>query len=377
MNQALPLAGITVVELGSSLAAPYAALILGEMGAEVIKIEHPDGGDVARYLGKPGPNGYAHFFEAFNRNKKSVTIDFTKPDELSRLRRLIIEQADVVLQNLRPGVVEDLGIDAQTFMAEKPSLVYCNLGAYGGTGPMSMLPGYDPLMQAFSGLCDVTGPADGEPCRVGPPVIDQGTGMWAAMGILAQLAQRNKTGKGGVVDVALFETAMAFMTLPMANIIGTGKYTPRGGMLGGAGVAPNRAYETQDGSLVVIALTERQFRNMCAALGHAEWIDDPRFASNPLRWRNEAELRRLMNDVLRIGTRAHWTALLDKAGVPSAPVQTPIEALNHPHTQAGDLVRGSADGASPQVLLPVKFDHKRPAYRHRAPQLGEHNELLK
>jgi len=377
MSQALPLQGITVIELGSSLAAPYAALILAEMGAEVIKVEHPEGGDAARTWGPNGAYGFSLMFETFNRNKKSITVDFTNKAELDRLRHLIVARADVVLQNLRPGVVEELKLDGPSLLAEKAALIYCNLGAFGGTGEMSRLPGYDPLMQAFTGMCDVTGPEGGEQCRVGVPVVDMGTGMWAAMGILTKLLARKDSGAGGQVDVALYETAMTWMSMPMASVMATGKSPGRYGLRGPGGLAPNRGYQASDGVMIITAGTNYQFRKLCAALGHSEWADDERFTTPRGRSKYETEMSTLIGDVIRTQPRAHWMAELDKVGVPNAPVHTPVEAFNHPQTQASGLLQKAADGSVAQVTLPMKFDHARLPYRHRAPKLGEHNDLLK
>ena len=377
MTMDLPLRGITVIELGSSLAAPYAALILAEMGAEVIKVEHPEGGDAARTWGPNGDYGFSLMFETFNRNKKSVTVNFTSQEELDGLRRLILARADVVLQNLRPGVVADLKLDGPSLLPLKPDLIYCNLGAFGGDGEMSRLPGYDPLMQAFTGMCHVTGPEGGEPCRVGVPVVDMGTGMWAAMGILTRLLTRKDTGKGGQVDVALYETAMTWMSMPMASVMATGKSPGRYGLRGPGGLAPNRGYEASDGVMIITAGTNYQFRKLCAALGHPEWAGDERFTTPRGRSKYETEMSGLIADVIRTQTRAHWMRVLDEVGVPNAPVHTPVEAFAHPQTSASGLLQKGADGSVAQVTLPVQFDHHRLPYRHRAPKLGEHNDLLK
>ncbi|MEQ1889997.1 MAG: CoA transferase [Alphaproteobacteria bacterium] len=377
MSTNLPLQGITVIELGSSLAAPFAALILGEMGAEVIKVEHPQGGDAARTWGPNGDHGFSRMFETFNRNKKSITVDFTSKAELARLRQLILDRADVVLQNLRPGVVEELGLNGEVLTPQKPGLIYCNLGAFGGSGEMSLLPGYDPLMQAFTGMCHVTGPENGEPCRVGVPIVDMGTGMWAAMGILTKLLARKDDGKGGQVDVALYETAMTWMAMPMANVMATGKSPGRYGLRGPGGIAPNRGFTAQDGVLIITVGTNGQFRKLCAMLGHPEWADDERFGTPMLRSRHELALSQLIGDVIGTRPRAHWMAELEKIAVPHAPVHTPLEAFNHPQTQASGLVQQGVDGATAQIALPLKFDHARLPYRHRAPKLGEHNDLLK
>lgn len=377
MSQQPPLQGITVIEMGSTLAAPFAATILGEMGADVIKVERPDGGDMARGLLGKASQGHSPFFATFNRNKKSITINFDDADQLARLRRLILEKADVALQNLRPGVVEELGIGGDALLAEKPSLVYCNLGAFGDVGPLNRLPGYDGLLQAFSGMCYVTGPEDGEACRVGVPVNDMGTGMWAVIGILTKLLTRKETGKGGIVDVALFETAMTWMSMHVSSTLATGKMPGRYGIRGVPGTAPNRSYAASDGPMIITANTPPQFRNLSATLGHPEWANDERFTTPVLRSQNDAELSRLIGSVIQTNTREYWMDRLNEASVPNAPVHTPLEAINHPQLAASGLLQGAADGASPQIVLPLKFDHQRLPYRTGAPMLGEHNDLLK
>ena len=206
----LPLAGIVVVELGHSVAAPALGQILGDLGAEVVKVEKA-GGDDARKWGPPFLDGQAATFQSINRNKRSVVCDLRDPAQRARLVDYIVQHADVVLQNLRPGQVDELGLGAAALVALKPSLVYCNVGAFGAKGPLADRPGYDPLMQAFGGIMSVVGEEGRPPVRVGPSIIDQGTAMWGAIGILAALYRRKESGKGGAVDVSLFETAAAWM----------------------------------------------------------------------------------------------------------------------------------------------------------------------
>lgn len=377
MDTAAPLTGITVIELGTSVAAPYGTMILGEMGAEVIKVEHPEGGDAARSWGPPTEDHISIAFEAFNRDKKSITINLSDPEERDILRRLIVEKADVFLQNLRPGVVADLGLGPDALLAENPRLIYCNIGAFGTEGEMSRLPGYDPLMQAFTGICHVTGPENGEPCRVGMPVIDMGTGMWSAMGIITRLLQRKETGKGGVVDVALYETAMAWMTMPMASVRATGKAPGRYGTRGPGGLAPNRTFEASDGAMMITAGTNYHFRKLSQVLGHPEWAEDEKFATPRARSLNEVEMSGNIGAVIATRSRAHWEKVLNAANIPNAPLHTPVEAFNHPQAQVSGMLQPGEDGAGIQIALPLKLDGARPRYRRRAPKLGEHNTELK
>ena len=210
MTKELPLSGIRVVEFGGNIAGPFGGWVLAELGADVIKIERPEGDD-ARAWGPPFWRDAATMYHSLNRNKRSVAADLTDPETVVKLKRYIVEQADVVLQNMRAGVLERLGFGAEALLAAKPELIWCTLSAFGRTGPLSQRPGYDALMQAFSGIMSVTGEADGEPVRAGVSVVDEGSGFWCAIGILAALERRHRTGKGGIVEASLFETALTWM----------------------------------------------------------------------------------------------------------------------------------------------------------------------
>ncbi|MBV1906424.1 MAG: CoA transferase [Pseudomonadales bacterium] len=368
--------GITVIELGTSVAAPYGAMILAQMGAQVIKVENPNGGDAARSWGPPTDDGISITFETFNRDKQSITIDLTEADQVDQLRALIVERADVFLQNLRPGVVESLQLGAEDLLKQAPGLVYCNIGAFGSEGDMSRLPGYDPLMQAFTGLCHVTGPEDGEPCRVGVPVVDLGTGMWSVIGILSSLLRKKDSGEGGVIDVALYETAMAWMSGSMANVARTNAVPGRYGTRGPGGLAPNRGYETSDGTLLITAGTDYHFGKLCRVLGHPEWATDDKFVTSRDRFQNEVLMSSKIGSVIATQSRAYWMEKLNAVNVPNAPVQTPLEAFNHPQAKQSGILQVAEDGAGVQVAIPLKLNGQRLPYRHRAPGLGEHNNIV-
>ena len=222
MDPSRPLDGFTVVELGHSVAAPFAGQILADLGAQVIKVEKPEGDD-ARKWGPPFVDGAAVAFQALNRGKKSVLSKLRDPQEIARLKTLILERADVVIQNLRPGQVDKLGIGADELLALKPSLVYCNMGAFGATGPLADRPGYDPLMQAYGGIMSINGHAGQPPARVPVSMVDMGTGMWAVTGILAALRERDRTGRGAHVTTALFDTALAWSVFQMSHYFATGE----------------------------------------------------------------------------------------------------------------------------------------------------------
>ncbi len=376
MNPSAALAGIVVIELGHSVAAPFAGQIFGDLGAEVIKIEKVEGDD-ARKWGPPFWEGAAAGFQPLNRNKKSVVCDLRDAEQLAQLKRLINDRADIVLQNLRPGQVEKLGLDGPTLVGQKPGLIYCNLGAFGRAGPLIDRPGYDPLMQAFGGIMSTTGEAGRPPVRVGPSIVDLGTGMWAVIGALTALHDRRDSGRGGVIDVSLFETAATWVSLLAANYLASGELPAKQGS-GAAGIAPYRAYVTRDGDLVVAAGSDGLFARLARVLGHAEWIADERFATNPKRVEHQAILYALIEDEMAKRTSGEWIALLEQAGIPCAPVQTIAQMLEHEQTRALGLVQDVPDSAMKFIGLPLSFDGARPTIRLRPPKLGEHtHEFLK
>ncbi len=370
----LPLAGHLVVELGHSVAAPYAGQILADLGAEVIKVEKPAGDD-ARHWGPPFVDGASATFQSLNRGKRSLVLDLRKPEDLLALNRLIDERADVVLQNMRPGQVERLRLDCATLRARKPQLVYCNLGAFGAPGPLADRPGYDPLMQAFSGIMSVVGEPGGAPVRVGPSIVDMGSGMWAALGIVCLLLRRRASGVGGVVDVSLFETAAAWMSIYAAQYQAAGTVPGKNGS-GQAGIVPYRAYRTADGDLVVAAGNNELFARLCRLLGRDEWLRDPRFADNPARVDHADALYAMLEQHFASRGNAQWIELLDAAGIPCAPVQDVRGMLEHPQTAALGLLQRPAGGTLALVGLPLRLDGARPAPRGASPALGDMNPQL-
>lgn len=372
--QKLPLEGIRVVELGSSLAGPFAALILSQLGAEVFKVESPDG-DAMRRWGAAEVGGTSAAFETFNRGKRSLAVDFNDPSAVAGLRHFIAAGTHAVLQNLRPGAVDRFGLGAERLRADNPALVYCNLGAFGEHGPLHDLPGYDPLMQAFSGIIATTGEPDRDPVRVGVSLIDMSTGMWGAIGILALLVRRMATGSGGVVDGSLFESSLTWLSMNFGTLQVEGALPERGGLHGPL-VSPNGGFHTQDGIVMVVVGTDAQFARMCSALGLDGLADDPRFATNNDRVTNKVALRVAMETQLASATRAHWVARLHDANVPCAPLQDLKEAAAHAQTAAMGMVQTRPDGAFSVLGFPLRVDGTRPPYEHSAPSLGEHNSAL-
>lgn len=370
----LPLSGVTVIELGASVAAPFAAQVLGDLGARVVKVEKPEGDD-ARKWGPPFWDGAAATFQAINRGKQSVKVDMRDADQRAALTDFIMREADVVLQNMRPGQVEKLGLDAATLQAQKPELIYCNMGAFGGPGPLDQAPGYDPLMQAFGGLMSVTGEEGRPAVRVGSSVMDMGTALWAVVGIVSTLYQRRATGRGRTVDVSLFETATAWLTVPAAQYLASGEVPRRMGS-GMIGLAPYRAFKTADGEIVIAAGNDGLFAGVCRALGRAEWQGDARFLTNPDRFANSAALYALMEELLASEPTEHWHTRLEAEGVPCAPVQNVAQVLEHPHFKALHVLQKLPDSQLEVIGLPIRFDGKRPDHQTRPPACGEHTQIL-
>jgi len=370
----LPLSGVTVVELCHSVAGPYAGSILADLGADVIKVESPDKGDYARDWGPPFAHGTSTLFHVLNHNKRGLALDLRDRVSCERLIAFILDHADVVLQNMRPGAIEKLGLGAAALRAKKPALIYCDLGAYGRSGPLKERPGYDPLMQAHGGIMSITGVEGGEPVRVGCSIVDQGAGMWAAMGILAALNRRHVTGEGCHVSTSLFETAIGWMAPHVGGYLAGGAMRrPMGS--GVAEIVPHQAFPTGDGYIMVAAGNDNLFRALCGAL-EQDFAADARFASNSKRVENRHTLIPMLEEIFRKRPSAEWQARLDKAGVPAAPIENVAQVVASAQTEALGILQQAPDLDMTLAGLPLEFDGVRPPYRSSAPTLGEHNDIL-
>lgn len=369
-----PLSGMTVIEIGQNIAAPTATQILGDLGARVIKIEKSEGDD-ARAWGPPFWEGASSMYQSVNRNKASVAVDFREASDLAAIEGLILAEADVVLQSMRPGLLAAKGLSGERLRALKPSLVWCDLGAFGSGGPLSDKPGYDPLMQAFAGLMSVTGEEGRPPVRTGYSVVDMGTGMWAANAILAALLRRQLTGQGCCVEVSLYETALSWMSIAAAQYQSSGEVPGRHGS-GAPTIVPYRAYATRDGHLVVASGNNSLFEKFSAVLGHPEWCRDERFASNPARVRHRAQLDGLIEALMLLRPSAEWIGILERAGIPCAPVQSVDQSLAHPQTQALGIVQTVPDSGMTLMGLPARFDGVRPPIRSASSALNADAALL-
>ncbi|PLC54664.1 carnitine dehydratase [Pollutimonas nitritireducens] len=364
----LPYRDLTVLELGHSVAAPFAGQILADLGARVVKVEKPSGDD-ARGWGPPFIDETSAIFQALNRNKQSIICSLRDADQVDALIHFIDAEVDVVIQNLRPGQVDDLGLDAKSLRARKASLVYCNMGAFGSKGPLKDRPGYDPLMQAFGGIMSTTGEEGRPSVRVASSIVDMGTGMWAVIAILSALQSRVATGQGSLVDVSLFETSATWMSIIAAQASVTGISPGRYGS-GAASIVPYKAYTTTDGEVVVAAGSDSLFRKLAVALSRAEWADDKRFCDNPARVLHQAELYGLLDPIFATKSTSEWMASMEAAGIPAAPVNTVMQMLEHPQTAALGLIQTLPGCSMPVLGLPISYDGHRPVPRSASPVLG-------
>ena len=367
----LPLEGIKVVELGQNLAGPITGQILAHLGADVVKVERPGKGDDARGWGPPFVDETSPAFLAANQNKRSITLDLKDSRHLEWLRGYLAT-SDVLVQNLRPGVVDELGLSGAALTAAHPRLVYCSLWAYGHRGPLKLAPGYEPILQAFSGLMYQNGEDGGPPIRMGIPVLDQGTAMWSAIGILAALAERSRSGRGSVVDTSLFETALSWLTITHA-IYGITGELPRRHPTGSQRLIIFQAFETRNGPLVVAAGNDRLFAKLAVALGRPEWGTNPNYATNAGRYEDRDYILSETAEIMKARSKGEWLDILSAAGVPSSPVHDMHEITSHPQTEAIGMIQPAPGSGLRTVALPISFNGLRPGLRRPAPALGQHN----
>jgi crotonobetainyl-CoA:carnitine CoA-transferase CaiB-like acyl-CoA transferase len=310
-----PLHGLTVLDFTRVLSGPYCTMVLGDLGARVIKLEHPGRGDDTRRWGPPFLGEESAYFLSVNRNKESVAVDFKQPGGLDVVRRLVAK-ADVLVENFRPGTLDALGLDAVTVRAAHPRLVYCSISGYGQTGPRREEPGYDAVMQAEGGLMSITGAADGPPYRLGVAIVDIVSGMFAAQGVLAALVARGTTGQGQIVDVGMLDATTALLTYQAGNFFASGAAPGRLGNRHPT-IAPYETFATKDGDLALAVGNDSLWQAFCRAAELADLGADPRFATNALRLQNYAGLKPCLDAVFATKTRAEWSAILLAAGVPN------------------------------------------------------------
>lgn len=367
----LPLAGIRVVDTTTSLAGPYCTLVLGALGADVIKVERPGAGDDTRAWMPPAWDGVSAMFLALNANKRSIVLDLKADDGRQALLRLA-STADVFVHNFAGGVSERLGVGFKAIRARSPRIVYCAISAFGPVGPLADRPGYDPLMQAMSGIMSVTGEEGRDGVRAGVSVVDQGTGLWAAIGILAALRLRERLGTPQLVSTSLFEAAVNWLPYHVAGYLGSGATpTPQGTAV--AMIAPYERFATADGSIMIAAANDALFARLCDALQLPHLRNDPRFQTNPDRVAHRHELMALIEAALGRETTEHWLDVLTAASVPTAPILDVAQMVAHPQTEAlgllQDVPEAPVDGLC-LVAPPLTLGDSRVGHRSPPPALG-------
>jgi formyl-CoA transferase len=365
------LAGLRVLELGQVLAGPFAGAIFADLGAEVLKIERVEGGDDGRRMGVPFRGDDSLMFQVFNRGKQSIALDLKSAAGVAALHELA-ETADILVHNLRPGSAEALGLGGPAMCARHPRLIYCEMSAFGHIGPERLRPGYEPLLQAYSGLSSTNGGPGDPPIRMGASICDQGTGMWAVIGALSLLQRRHTTGRGGIVNVSLLETALTWAGAKIDALMNQNQ-PPARHRSGHPDFAPYESFEAQDGPFLICVGNDRLFVKLCAAIDTTEWVTDPRFLTNRARLQNREALSTALNKVLATRKRAEWLKLLEAAGVPCAPIHELSEAIAQEQVQALGLIQRVPGTDFSLTGLPVSFDGIRPDLSGPAPKLNEHS----
>ena len=366
--------GLRVVEIGQALAGPMAGEVLAHLGADVVKVERPEGDDARRW-GPPFWKDTSPGFLAVNANKRSITVDLKDPEAVAWLVTLIGD-ADVLVQNLRPGAIDELGLGPDALTRRFPRLVYCSVWAFGSTGPMRLRPGYEPLLQAFSGLMMMNGDEGGPPTRVGTSILDYGTGLWAAVGVLAALVRRAATGRGCVVDASLYETGLAWLKGHYASYATSG-VVPERHRTGSHRVVPFESFETSTGPIIIAAGNDRLFAKLAKVLGRPEWAADPKYATNAARVEHKPTLLAEIAAIFRTASKGEWIDRLEAAGVPCAVINTLPDAAATPQAKALGIVQEVPGEPYTLIGLPLSFDGARPAIRRAPPGIGEHDAEIR
>jgi crotonobetainyl-CoA:carnitine CoA-transferase CaiB-like acyl-CoA transferase len=371
------LSDIVVIDLSRVLAGPYCTMILGDLGATVIKVEQPGKGDDTRHFGPPYIAGESAYYLGLNRNKRSITLDFSTPEGKQRLLDLL-RTATVLVENFRPGTLEKQGLGYEALKALNPGLIYCSISGYGQTGPYTSRPGYDFVAQAESGIMSVTGEIDGEPMRVGVPVGDISGGMFACMSILAALRVRDHTGKGQYIDISLLETTASLLGNVSSNHLISGEEAQRYGN-GHPNIVPYQAFRTRDGYVVVACGNDRLYQGLCRLLGRDDLASDPRFATNPQRVRNRQELVPALQEEFLQQDTGDWLPELRAAGIPCGPINSVSQVFSDPQIQARGFVWECEHPTAGTIRLSGSPIHlsETPTRLYKAPPLlGEDNNVV-
>lgn len=367
----LPLAGVRVVELCQNLAGPYATLVMAQLGAEVLKVERPGEGDATRAWAPPYWDGESVMFAAMNAGKRTVELDVDAPGDRERLLELI-DGTDVVVESLRPGSLARRGLGAEDLRRRDPALIHCTITGFGSEGPLAADPGFDPIIQAFSGVMSLTGEPGAEAVRLGISAIDMGTGMWTVTAVLGALLQRGRTGVGATITTSLLETGLAWLPYQISGYLATGRAPGRTGT-GLAMLVPYQAFDASDRRIMIAAGNDGLWRRLCTAIGRDDLAADARYATNPLRVERRDEVVAELAAVLATRPAAVWYDALRAAGVPCSLVQDVGEAVAHPQVEALDMIVPVAHPRIPGFRLtamPFRIDGHRPGPLGPPPDLG-------
>jgi crotonobetainyl-CoA:carnitine CoA-transferase CaiB-like acyl-CoA transferase len=370
--------GIRVLDLTRVLAGPYCTQLLGDLGADIIKVEAPGRGDDTRHWGPPfTESGQAAYFLSANRNKRSLTLNL-KSGKGQEILRELIKKADVLVENFRSGTLEKWGFDYERLQEVRPGLIYCSITGYGSDGPYRDRAGYDFMVQALGGFMDITGPADGGPTRAGVAIADLGTGMFACQAILAALFARERTGEGQRIDMALLDSQVALIAYVASNYLVSGELPKRLGN-GHPNIVPYQDFKARDGYFAFGAGNDGQWVKFCQAIGKPEWISDERFCSNAARVTNRHIVIPMLNEVFGQRDSAEWMQLFDEIGIPSAPINNIEQVFNDPQVQARGLKAEAQRGNGeivPLVRSPLHIPTNPSQIRYPPPLLGEHTEEI-
>ena len=372
----VPLSDISVCDNTQNLAGPFCSQVLGDLGANVIKVE-PPGGDPARAWGPPFWGGDGTLFLAANRNKRSLVVNL-KRGEGRRILLALAARSDVFLESSRPGVAERLGFDYEAIRSVRDDVIYLSLKAFGDRGPMAEMPGYEPLLQAFSGMMSVTGHPDGLPARAGGSVVDFGTAIWSALGVVTALRERDRTGRGARIDTALLDTAVGWISYLLMGYVASGEVPGRMGTALGA-IVPYQAFATGDGQVMILCGTDAIFARCCEALGVSQLASDPRFRTNAARVRNRNALLAELEPRIRALDTSSAVELMRSCSVPCSPIQDVSEVVGHPQVQAVGIfpeVKGARREGYRDVALPLRIDGSRPRGTVPVPRPGEHTREI-
>lgn len=368
--------GIRVLDLTRVLAGPTCTMMLGDLGAEVIKVELPGRGDDTRQWGPPfTTRGQSAYFVCVNRNKRSLTLNL-KTEQGQGVLRDLIRASDVLVENFKAGTLERWGLDYDSLQALRPGLIYCTITGFGYTGPYRDRAGYDFPIQAMGGVMSITGPADGEPHKVGVAIADITAGLFAANAILASLFARERTGQGQRIDIALLDSQVAWLANVASNYLISGEVPQRYGNAH-PNLVPYQVFQAADQYFTLGVGNDAQFARLCEAMGHPEWGTDPRFATNPARVTHREALIRMMAEVLSRQPAAHWLAVCEALGIPAAPINTIDQVFADPQVQARGMhieVTDPDGDTIPMVGSPLHISTSPPVVRYPPPRLGEHTD---